>query len=137
MIPTRSSLVNWIRIASVDLAATIQIGDSNQVTPENTVYAVQRELPIFRANEADDLSKFPIYSQEIPLPMITECIQGITIQENPVIKVGGIDILGVAASSVLHIGSTKTIRSESRIKNIREFFTDPYKENDNENISHK
>ena len=131
MIPSRSSLVDWIRVASVDLSATVQVGDSNQVTPESTVYAVQREYPIFNSNEADDLTKFPIYSQEIPLPTITECIEGITIQENPVIKVGGIDILGVAASSVLHIGSTRTIRSESRVKNIREFFNEPNTESDN------
>ncbi|WP_377889750.1 spore germination protein GerPE [Alkalihalobacillus sp. R86527] len=129
MIPSRASLVNWIRVASIDLAGSVQIGDSNQVTPEARVYAVQRELPIFNNNEAKDLSKFPIYSQEIPLPVITECVQQVTIQENPVIKVGGIDIIGVAASSVLHVGSTQTIRSEARIKNIREFFSDPNQDN--------
>lgn len=133
MIPSRASLVNWIRVASVDLAATVQIGDSNQVTPESQVYAVQREYPIFKGDEAKDLSEFPIYSQEIPLPVITECVEQITIQENPVIKVGGIDIIGVAASSVLHVGSTQFIRSEARVKNVREFFSDP--EEDKSNIS--
>ncbi|MCA0987707.1 spore germination protein GerPE [Guptibacillus algicola] len=131
IIPSRASLVNWIRVASIDLAGTVQIGDSNQITPEAQVYAVQRELPIFNGDEAKDLSEFPIYSQEIPLPPITECVEQITIQENPVIKVGGIDIIGVAASSVLHVGSTQRIQLESRVKNIREFFSDPNEDKSN------
>ncbi|WP_347550904.1 spore germination protein GerPE [Pseudalkalibacillus hwajinpoensis] len=127
---SRSSLVNWIDIHSVDGSSMIQIGDSNQVTPETNVFAVQRERPIFEGNEFEDLSKFPIYSQQIPIPLITEAIEHITIHENPIIKVNSIQIIGVAASSVLHVGSTKTVRTEARIKNIRQFFTDPYDRNE-------
>ncbi|WP_286170513.1 spore germination protein GerPE [Bacillus sp. NTK071] len=122
---SRSSLVNWINILSVDSSGTVQIGDSNQITPETKIFAIQREKPIFKGNEYEDLSPFSIYSQQLPIPLLTEAINHVTVHENPVIKVNSIQVLGVAASGVIHVGSTRTIQSESRVKNIRQFFTDP------------
>ena len=93
---SRSSLVNWIYVSSQDSSAVIQIGDSNQITPTTKIYALQRQLPTFNDNELEDLSQYPIYSQSIPLPLLTESLRQTTIHENPVIKVGGIRVLGVS-----------------------------------------
>ncbi|MDP4550689.1 spore germination protein GerPE [Alkalihalobacillus macyae] len=127
---SRSSLVNWMNILSVDSSGTVQIGDSNQITPETNIFALQREQANFRGNEYEDLSPFSIYSQALPLPLLTECINHITVHENPVIKVNSIQVLGVAASGVVHVGSTRTIQAEARVKNIREFFSDPNEGNE-------
>ena len=127
---SRSSLVNWVYVISNDSSAVIQIGDSNQVTPKTKIYALQRQQPIFNGNEVEDFSQYPIYSQSIPLPLLTESLCQTTIHENPVIKVGGIRVIGIAASSVLHIGSTRTIQTESRIKHNREYFYDPYEDDE-------
>lgn len=127
---SRSSLVNWIYVSSQDSSSVIQIGDSNQITPTTKIYALQRQLPTFNDNELDDLSQYPIYSQSIPLPLLTESLRQTTIHENPVIKVGGIRIIGLAASSVLHVGSTRTIQAESRIKHNRQYFYDPYEDDE-------
>ncbi|MYL64675.1 spore germination protein GerPE [Bacillus hwajinpoensis] len=127
---SRSSLVNWVYVTSLDSSGIVQIGDSNQITPETKIYALQREQPIFNGNEVEDLTQFPIYSQPLPLPLLTEDLRQTTIHENPVIKVGSIRITGIAASSVLHVGSTRTIRTEARVKHNREYFSDPYAEED-------
>lgn len=123
---SRSSLVNWILVSSVLSSAVIQIGDSNQVTPDTKTYALQRELPIFNGNEVEDLSQYPMYTQPLPLPLITEDIQQWTIHENPIIKVESIRVIGLGASSVLHVGSTRQIKMESRVKHNREYLSDPY-----------
>ncbi|WP_226658646.1 spore germination protein GerPE [Guptibacillus hwajinpoensis] len=127
---SRSSLVNWIYVTSLDSSGTVQIGDSNQITPETKIYALQREQPIFDSNEVEDLSQFPIYSQPLPLPLLTEDVRQTTIHEHPIIKVGSIHVTGIAASSVLHVGSTKFIRSEARVKHNREYFSDPNDDED-------
>ncbi len=127
---SRSSLVNWIYVSSHDSSAVIQIGDSNQITPKTKIYALQRQLPIFKGNEVEDLTQYPIYSQSIPLPLLTESLRQTTIHENPIIKVGSIRVIGLAASSVLHIGSTRTIQTESRVKHNREYFYDPYEDDE-------
>ena len=127
---SRSSLVNWMYVSSHDSSAVIQIGDSNQITPKTKIYALQRQLPIFKGNEVEDLTQYPIYSQSIPLPLLTESLRQTTIHENPIIKVGSIRVIGVAASSVLHIGSTRTIQTESRVKHNREYFYDPYEDDE-------
>ena len=71
-----------------------------------------------------------MYSQSIPLPLLTESLRQTTIHENPIIKVGSIRVIGLAASSVLHIGSTRTIKTESRVKHNREYFYDPYEDDE-------
>ncbi|MFK3959649.1 spore germination protein GerPE [Guptibacillus hwajinpoensis] len=123
---SRSSLVNWILVSSVLSSAVVQIGDSNQVTPDTKAYALQRELPIFNGNEVEDLSQYPMYSQPLPLPLLTENIQQCTIHENPIIKVASIRVIGLGASSVLHVGSTRQIKMESRVKHNREYLSNPY-----------
>lgn len=114
-----------MNILSVDSSGTIQVGDSNQITPETNIFALQREQANFQGNEYEDLSSFSIYSQALPLPLLTECINQVTVHENPVIKVNSIQVIGIAASGVVHVGSTRTIQAEARVKNIRQFFTDP------------
>jgi spore germination protein PE len=123
---SRSSLVNWILVSSVLSSAVVQIGDSNQVNPDTKAYALQRELPIFNGNEVEDLSQYPMYHQPLPLPLITEDIEQWTIHENPIIKVASIRVIGLGASSVLHVGSTRQINTEARVKHIREYLSNPY-----------
>lgn len=101
----------------------MEIGDSSFIQGVSRAIAVQREAEIFFGNEGD-FKSYPIFTESIPLPPLNEHITMHTTQLNPVIKVRNIDVIGVSASSLLHIGSSKHISMESRVEHIRHLLTD-------------
>jgi spore germination protein PE len=115
----RISSVKTINIKSVSFASTFLIGDSVEITPVSRALAVQREALIYYGNEGD-LSQFPIFSQPIPKPSITEQISLYRENQRPTINVDHVKVLGVSNSSVFQVGSTKHIDAEARIKHIRQ-----------------
>jgi spore germination protein PE len=127
----RTSKVNSIEVDSAGIGSVIQIGDSTCINSFSRALAVQRQHEIFFSNEAD-FRKFPIFSRTFPFTPFTETIRIATKHENPIIKVGRIDILGVSTSSLLHIGNSEQISMESRIKHIRHLHT--AEENTNEEM---
>jgi spore germination protein PE len=50
-------------------------------------------------------------------------VQMRVIQKTPYIKVRNVKVIGVASASTIHIGSTRIIDIESRIKHFRQFVT--------------
>ncbi|TLS37923.1 spore germination protein GerPE [Pseudalkalibacillus caeni] len=121
----RSSVVPIVKVNDTSSSSIVQIGDSVNLAPRADVFAVQRELPIYYGREADDLSPFPIYTQPIPEPIIDEPIKITTYHENPIIHVRSIGVVGIGASGILHIGSTRSVNCEARVKNIRQFLKEP------------
>ncbi|HET7628701.1 MAG TPA: spore germination protein GerPE [Bacillales bacterium] len=117
----RLSLVDWMKVRSVSSSATLQIGDSETITPYDQVLAVQREFPVY-SNSDFDFQRFDFFTR--PLPPVPAGCGGHFHSENrvPIIKVGAVDIHGVAASSVVQVGSTRHVFSSSRVKQIRQFF---------------
>jgi spore germination protein PE len=113
------SIVDHINLLSISSSATLQIGDSSIIAPISMILAVQREYELFFSDEGD-FGEYTVFSRPIPQPTITEHVRMNRINESPVIKVHHIDIFGAAASSVVHIGSTKRITSEARVKHIRQ-----------------
>ncbi|HEX7066479.1 MAG TPA: spore germination protein GerPE [Bacillales bacterium] len=125
--PKRLSLVGNIGVNSSVSSSVIQIGDSVSLTPRSKALAVQKEYPIFRSDEGDYAS-FDIYSQKIPEVPFPCNVQMTTYNEVPVIKVGNIRVMGIAASGILHVGSTQFTDSESRVQHFRHFFFPPAEE---------
>lgn len=108
-----------MKIDIVAFASTVQIGDSCQISGFSRALAVQREAQIFFGNEGS-YRAYPVFSEPIPLIPVNETIQFSTENLNPFIKVGYIDILGVSSSSVVHLGNTRHIAMEARVKHIRQ-----------------
>lgn len=115
----RVSIVNHIDINSCQFSSNILLGDANKLSPNSKVFAVQREHPIFFGNEGD-LNQYPMYMQEIPLPLINEHINIQKKHENPTIYVNNIHVIGISTSSLLQIGSNHQIHAQARTKHIRQ-----------------
>jgi spore germination protein PE len=115
----RTASVKNIELNSLAIASVFQIGDSNLIQGFSRAIAVQREAEIFFGNEGN-FADFPIFSEPIPLPPISEEINMSRKNINPFIKVGNIDILGVSSSSIVHLGNTNHVSLETRVKHIRQ-----------------
>lgn len=115
---SRSSSVDCLNIKTVSFSSVIQLGDSTHLNGLSRILAVQREYDIFFGWEGN-FQDYSIFSEPIPLPPIRENIVIHRRNLNPIIKVGRIDIIGVAAASTVQIGNSKTVCLESRVKHIR------------------
>jgi spore germination protein PE len=115
----RTSLVEHISIIDVTSGSIFEIGDSYHIQPRSKALAVQREYELFYGDEGD-LKTYPIFTNPIPKPTVEKPICFKRYNESPYIKVNHINLFGCAASGVCHIGSTKTIDAETRIKHIRQ-----------------
>ncbi len=114
----RYSMVNNIRMTTIAFSSVFEIGDSNAITGYSRVFAVQRETELFYASEGHFTD--PVFVNPIPLPPINPNISLDRINISPFIKVNNVDIKGASASSVVHIGNTKNVYMEARVKNIRQ-----------------
>lgn len=115
----RLSKVDHINVTIMSYSSILQIGDSQIVNGFSRAPAVQREAEIFYGNEGN-LPDFRAIVKPIPLPPITEDITYRFHHFNPVIKVKGLDVIGVTNSSILHVGNSKDISLEARIMHIRQ-----------------
>jgi spore germination protein PE len=115
----RTSYVDSLKVDSLQFSSIIQLGDSSYIQGGNRALAVQREEEIFFGQEGD-FNQHPVFSQPLPFAPFTERFAMETIHEPTArIKVGNIDILGVSSSSLVHIGSSKCVQMEARVKHIR------------------
>jgi spore germination protein PE len=114
----RTSKVDSLKVDTVAISSVIQIGDSNVINSFSRAIAVQREKELFYSNEGN-FNAYEIFSLSLPLPPIDEHITIHTTSLNSVIKVGTIDIIGIASAAILHIGSSEHIQAEARTLQIR------------------
>ncbi len=116
----RSSYVDSLKIITALFSSVIQLGDSCYIQGFTRAMAIQRQEELFYGNEGN-FAAFPMFSDPIFIPLITE---NLTIQtSNPpvsIIKVNNIHVTGVSASSFVHIGNSKMIQLEARVKHIRQ-----------------
>ncbi|MGG3471125.1 spore germination protein GerPE [Neobacillus pocheonensis] len=120
----RTSCVDKINVEIFSFASIFQLGDSCIVNGLSRALAVQREAEIFYGNEGN-LSPYRVFSEPIPLPLINEPISFLTHNQCPLIKVNNIDIIGVSSSSLLHVGNSKHVSMEARVKHIRQLLPVP------------
>ena len=113
----RMSCVNQVHIDSIVNSSIFQVGDSSHITAKAKIFAVQREYPFFFAQEGR-FEDYLTFTERLPIQPL-EFINMQIIHDVPAIKVNHIDIKGVAASSLAHIGSTETFSGEARTFHIR------------------
>lgn len=115
----RSSCVDSINIEIVSFASILQLGDSSIINGLSRAIAVQRETEQFYGNEGN-FSSYSVFSEHIPFQPIEEPIAFVRNNPNPIIKVNKIDIIGISSSSLLHVGNSKHVSMEVRVKHIRQ-----------------
>ncbi|GMB08850.1 spore germination protein PE [Thermolongibacillus altinsuensis] len=116
---SRLSLVQWINTNAVAFGSVLQIGDSNQVILRSKAIALQRQYEFFDTRELP--MTFPVFTKPIPKPNFDdEPMVFHKLNECPTISVRSIRTLGISSSSAVHIGSTKLVQTEVRIKHIRQ-----------------
>lgn len=115
----RTSKVDSLKIDSVGNSSVTHIGDSSTINGFSRAMAIQREKELFFSNEGN-FDDFRIFTSSLPIPPLDEpiCVQSTSI--NSFIKVGSIDIIGISAAALLHIGNSEHIQMESRILHIRQ-----------------
>jgi spore germination protein PE len=115
----RTAVVNDVNIHTVSISSVFQIGDSKLIQGYSRALAVQREAEIFYGNEGN-FAEFPIFSEPLLLPAISEEVHMSQQNLNPFIKIEKINIIGVSSSAIVHLGNTKHVSLEARVKHIRQ-----------------
>ncbi len=119
MYQKRTSIVNHLSVNVILILSTLEIGDSAHIYGVTRALAVQREREFFFGNEGD-FSGYGIFNRPILLEPVTEAITYEAEAISPFIKVNNITINAISTSSVAHIGNTKSVNMEARIKHIRQ-----------------
>ncbi|WP_066317164.1 spore germination protein GerPE [Bacillus sp. FJAT-29814] len=119
----RLSNVDRIEVMVASFSSILQLGDSCIVDSFSRAIAVQREAEIFYGNEGNPPS-FPVTTKPIPFLPITEALSYRVYNSNPVIKVHNLEVIGFSNASILHVGNTKKVSMEARVKHIRQLL--PY-----------
>ncbi|MFM1653395.1 spore germination protein GerPE [Brevibacillus sp. B_LB10_24] len=115
---SRISSVQHVSILNIDPYSIFEVGDSFHVHPITKAIAVQRQQAIFLESEFP-LSDYPMFTERIPQPFVVEPLKMETINKSPFLNVDNIKINNMVSSSVLHLGSSRILHSEARVKTIR------------------
>jgi spore germination protein PE len=116
---TRISSVDHLFVNQVAFSSIIQLGDSCLLNGFSRALAVQREVEFFNGNEGS-FPSYAIFRMPVPLPPIDEVITISRFNPTPIIKANKIHVTAVSNSSLIHVGSTKHVSMEVRIKHIRQ-----------------
>jgi spore germination protein PE len=117
----RTSSVDRINVNIVSFSSVVQLGDSCIINGFSRALAVQREEEMYFGNEGN-FSNYSVFSEPIPLPPIDEPISILRHNQNPLIKVKNIDIIGISSASMLHVGNSNHVSEEVRVKHVRQLY---------------
>lgn len=129
----RTSVIEEVKIYSIELAAVLQTGDTEKIECFSAALAIQRESTNFGRFDIP-LNKYDIFSQGVVVPVCPPIKIKKTFHANPFIRVGKIDIFGISSSALLHIGSVGEMTLQSRVKHIRNFLKNPYPDIEEEEV---
>lgn len=117
--PSRTSVVNEMRVTGVDSASTLLIGDLVAFKPKARAIAVQREVPFFLGREGA-FEVYKAFTKPIPQMESDDQVMLELQQTVPQITVGCISVFSVTTSSLLQVGSVARIEGENRLMHIRQ-----------------
>ena len=115
----RNSYVDKVAVNDVAISSSFVIGDSEQILSRSYVFAVQRQTEIYYGFEGS-LDPYPVYTEVIPLPPITEPVIIKRDNSRSSIRVSRVDIKGLSTSTVFQIGNTGDAYLESRVHHFRQ-----------------
>ena len=120
----RTSYIGSFQLISAALSAVVNIGDAAAVNARSTGLAVQRQLD-HRAGGEVDYAGYTLFTK--PFNIVEEespdaaDIRTRTVNPNPCIAVGTVNVIACSSASVLVAGNVMNAMMESRIKHIRQF----------------
>ncbi|KPV61013.1 spore gernimation protein [Paenibacillus sp. A3] len=115
----RTSVVRSLKVNDTGYASAVFIGDLVDFSPVTYVFAVQREIPVFYGDEGH-LSAYPIYSAPLPIGRQEPAVQMDVTNSCPFICAGDVRVEAISAASMVQFGSVRSIRADTRVKNIRQ-----------------
>ncbi len=118
MLGDRLSIVNNLNLNALFFASVIHIGDSDLCCPKCRAFSLQRELPIFRNNEASFFKNTWARLPVVPSPAEEVVTSSTSLAP---IMVNNLKITSCSSSAVVHIGSTHEAKLEAELKHIRNF----------------
>ncbi|MBH5318099.1 spore germination protein GerPE [Paenibacillus sp. GSMTC-2017] len=123
--PIRTSEVGIVSIINASSSTTIQFGDRGETNGKLQALAIQRATDHTTSGNVY-FESYRIFNR--PRPELIDPVYdaGDAIYVNrtnrsPAILVGCIRVIAIGASSSLHIGNSKRVIEDSRIKHIRQF----------------
>ncbi|KIL45643.1 spore germination protein GerPE [Jeotgalibacillus soli] len=116
-----TSTVNHVLINTLSFSSVIQIGDSALIDSHSNIIAVHREVEVFFGQEAP-FEHYSIFYRPSAAGRLTMINHLLHPTEN---HAETINIVGISASSVLHVGDSSHVRMVSRTKHIRQFYHTP------------
>lgn len=120
----RLTIIDQININAIVSSSQLQIGDSQSINLRSRALAVQKDPPVYSGSEGN-LSVFDIFRQPLPQATFTDRLTITSEHVVPLIKVNSIRVISAAASSMIHVGSSEDLYTESRIKHFRHYPTVP------------
>lgn len=124
-IPVRTSQVGFINVISVANASIVQVGDRGSTHARLSALAVQRKEDHWTAGEAyfesHDIFSRPWPILRVPAFEAGQVLQARTCHVSPRISVGCVNVIAISSSSSLHIGNSRSVIGEARVKHIRQF----------------
>ncbi|GAA0301049.1 spore germination protein PE [Gracilibacillus halotolerans] len=113
----RATRIRYLDVETVSFSSIVQIGDSRSVKPSADILAVQKS-----GQPPSDLGfawdRYPIFQTKLLPKIRTNIIDGDHFHASD-IKIRKVDVLGVSASSIIHVGNTSHVNSLARTKHIR------------------
>ncbi|MCS7464411.1 spore germination protein GerPE [Paenibacillus doosanensis] len=114
----RISCVGTLHVNTVGDVTALEVGDTERLSPSNYTIAVQREKAIFLESEFD-FADYNIFYQPLIPPDPREPLIMNRINMCPNITVRKVNVFLTSASAIVHIGSSQSLKAQSRIKHIR------------------
>lgn len=119
----RTSVVDRVKLDLLAFSSVLEVGDSTLIHGLSWALAVQRQTELFFGDEGD-FYVYSVFTKPLPPTPFSENLTSHTEQLDPIIKVNSIHVFGVSSASIFHIGSSRHIIMESRIKHVRQLLND-------------
>ncbi|WP_127506790.1 spore germination protein GerPE [Paenibacillus humicus] len=120
----RTSYVGSFQLINTGLSSVIQFGDSASISAKSSGLAVQRQLDN-RAGGEVDFASYDLFSTPFSLPQEESAdaadIRTRTVNPNPSIMVGTVNIITCSSASVVLTGNAMDTLMESRLKHFRQY----------------
>jgi len=115
----RISFVKLIQVDSISASAILIVGDAQRLNSDSKALLFQQDSPTY-LETGGNFDDYSIFSKEIPEPTELIPVQMNIVNESKFINVRELIITGVDTSSIVQIGSNRSIACESRSKQIRQ-----------------
>jgi spore germination protein PE len=110
-------------MASMQTSSIVFIGDNLVIDAYLKAIAVQREVANFEDEEEGNFADYRVFSQSIPEPDPEPEIEFAVDNRESFIQVGRMNVVSMADSAVVQIGSTRLVSGEARIKQFRQLLS--------------